>query len=124
METTPTLRFYFELDTGCSIEDYTFDLITDGAYALIPSYDQESGRYYVDAENIPAKLIGKTFTISVKNTTDNTDNSVYTIESSINCYIKIALDNLAFDNSDAATKKANMLKALYVYGVCADAFAN
>ena len=91
-------------------------MTTNKDFELTPEYDEESGRYYVDAENIPAKLISKTFTISVENTTDNT---VYTIESSINCYIKMALAN-----PDTTTEKANMLKALYVYGVCADAFAN
>ena len=116
LETTPTLRFYFTIDGEYTINNYAFKLTTNKDFELTPEYDEESGRYYVDAENIPAKLIGKTFTISVKNTTDNT---VYTIESSINCYIKMALDN-----SDTTTEKANMLKALYVYGVCADAFAN
>ena len=76
----------------------------------------ENGLSPILLENIPAKLIGKTFTISVENTTDNT---VYTIESSINCYIKMALAN-----PDTTEEKANMLKALYVYGVCAAAFAN
>ena len=115
LETTPTLRFYFTIDVAYTIDNYAFKLTTNKDFELTPEYDEESGRYYVDAENIPAKLIGKTFTISVKNTTDNT---VYTIESSINCYIKIALAN-----PDTTTEKANMLKALYVYGVCADAFA-
>ena len=116
LETTPTLRFYFTIDGEHTIDNYAFKLTTNEDFELTPEYDEESKRYYVDAENIPAKLIGKTFTISVKNTTDNT---VYTIESSINCYIKMALAN-----SDTTTEKANMLKALYVYGVFADAFAN
>ena len=116
LETTPTLRFYFTIDGEYTIDNYAFKLTTNKDFELTPEYDEESGRYYVDAENIPAKLIGKTFTISVENTTDNT---VYTIESSINCYIKMALANPA-----TTTEKANMLKALYVYGVCADAFAN
>ena len=116
LETTPTLRFYFTIDGEYTIDNYAFKLTTNKDFELTPEYDEESGRYYVDAENIPAKLISKTFTISVENTTDNT---VYTIESSINCYIKMALAN-----PDTTTEKANMLKALYVYGVCADAFAN
>ena len=116
LETTPTLRFYFTIDGAYTIDNYAFKLTTNKDFELTPEYDEESGRYYVDAENIPAKLISKTFTISVENTTDNT---VYTIESSINCYIKMALAN-----PDTTTEKANMLKALYVYGVCADAFAN
>ena len=116
LETTPTLRFYFTIDGEYTIDNYAFKLTTNKDFELTPEYDEESGRYYVDAENIPAKLISKTFTISVENTTDNT---VYTIESSINCYIKMALAN-----SDTTTEKANMLKALYVYGVFADAFAN
>ena len=116
LETTPTLRFYFTIDGAYTIDNYAFKLTTNKDFELTPEYDEESGRYYVDAENIPAKLIGKTFTISVENTIDNT---VYTIESSINCFIKMALAN-----PNTTTEKANMLKALYVYGVCADAFAN
>ena len=118
LETTPTLRFYFTIDGEHTIDNYAFKLTTNKDFELTPVYDEESGRYYVDAENIPAKLIGETFTISVENTTGNT---VYTIKSSINCYIKMALTNQ--DTTEEAAKKANMLKALYVYGVCAAAFA-
>lgn len=116
LETTPTMRFYFTLDDGYAIDEYTFKLTTNNDYSLIPGYDEKHNRYYVDVADIPAKYIGTTFTVSVNN---NNDNSVYTIESSINCYIKIALNNL-----DITTEKANMLKALYVYGNCANAFAN
>lgn len=117
LETTPTMRFYFTLAGGYSIEEYAFKLTTaNGTYSLTPEYDDVNDRYYVDVENIPAKHIGTMFTVSAEN---KNDNSIYTIESSINCYIKIALDN-----QDITTEKANMLKALYVYGNCASSFAN
>ena len=116
LETTPTMRFYFTLDDGSLIENYSFKLRTDNAYNLIPDYDETAKKYYVDVADIPAKYIGTRFTVEVKN---KIDNSVYTIASSVNCYIKIALDN-----SDNTTEKKNMLKALYVYGNCANAFAN
>ena len=116
LETTPTMRFYFTLDDGSSIENYSFKLITDNAYNLIPDYDETAEKYYVDVADIPAKYIGTRFTVEVKN---KIDNSVYTIESSVYCYINIALDN-----PNTTTAKADMLKALYVYGNCANAFAN
>ena len=117
LETTPTMRFYFTLADGYAIGEYSFKLTTaSGDYYLSPEYDDDNDRYYVDVENIPAKHIGTAFTVSA---TNNNDSTVYSIESSVNCYIKIALDNVG-----TTPAKANMLKALYLYGSCANAFAN
>lgn len=116
LDTTPTMRFYFELDDGYSIGNYSFKLVFGGKdYRLTPDYDEDNKRYYVDVENIPARHIGSRFTISAAN---KDDDFAFTVESSINCYIKTAIEN---ENNGEAKK--NMLKALYWYGVCAAAYA-
>lgn len=117
LETTPTMRLYFTLNGVSLIGEYSFKLmINEKAYNLTPDYDEEAEKYYVDVADIPAKYIGTRFTVEIKNTTDS---SVYTIESSVYCYIRTALAN-----GNTSEAKVNMLKALYVYGTCAYAFAN
>ena len=124
LETTPTLRFYFTLDGGYEIDDYTyrFKLENSDTYYNLTSedgtvgYDDVAGKYYFEVADIPAKFMGTRFTAEVKN---KSDNSYYTIETSVYCYIKIALDNV-----NTTEAKANMLKALYVYGTSATAFVN
>ena len=123
-ESMSTLRFYFTLDGGYDLEDYIYRFKLDGSdeyYYLntedgTVGYDETVEKYYFEVANIPAKYMGTRFTAEVKN---KSDNSIYTIETSVYCYIKIALNN-----GNTTEAKANMLKALYVYGTSATAFVN
>lgn len=115
LESETTFKFSFALETGASIEDYTFTYVNDEGKTveLEPKLDVD-GCYCVYIEDIPAAYLDKMYTITVTNDNDNTS---YSLESSVLCYAKSVLKNTK--NTEA---KINLAKALYLYSLAANTY--
>ena len=109
LESNTTIRHYFKLDDGASIDDYTFTL--DGQ-SLVPTL--KNGYYYVDITNIVAHKLGEMRTVEVS-CGDETLKVIYSPLS----YAKLVTDN-------AENRKDNLLtlvKALYNYYIESNEYA-
>ena len=72
--------------------------------------------YYVEIANIPEAFLDTEFTVSVKNTQDDT---VYTIKTSPLCYVSKVLEG-----EETSEEMKNLVKALYLYNQKANEFFN
>lgn len=115
-------RVYFTLDTSSNtdIQQYTYLLtypiggVTQSTpKTLTLEHDEETGKYWVDIENIPAAYLDYMYTITV---TDGSE--TYTIQTSVLSY----LANKLIPNSSGNTNLINLAKAMYLYNQAADRF--
>ncbi len=104
LESNTTLRHYFKLEEGASIEDYTFTV--DGTTPLTPV--QKGSYYYVDVENILAHKLGEMRVVTVS---DGVQSAKF-VYGPLSYVKKVIEDNLSFERPLAL-----LVKALYNYYV-------
>ena len=118
LRSAAAMKFFFTLEEGNDVSDYEFSMsYTDGTektFALSP-VATENG-YYVEIANIPAAFLDTEFTVSVKNTKDDT---VYTVKTSPLCYVSKVLEG-----EETSETMKNLVKALYLYNQKANEFFN
>ena len=116
LEDETTFKFVFALEAGATIADYTFTY-TDGTAAPVTLEAKKAadGTYCVYIEDIAAALLDQSYTLTVT----HTDGTSYSLETSVLCYVKSAINNA---NNTAA--KIDMVKALYLYNQAANAYFN
>lgn len=109
LKSETSVRFYFTLEEGCDICDYTFKLAgKDGEL----SAKQWNGRYYVEAANIGASHLADMFTVTVTRK-DSNETEKLSVTYGPMTYVLNALSN-----STASTELQNVAKALYNYYRC------
>ena len=104
-----TIRFYFKLESGHNISDYTFRC---GNTELTPTQKGSTSIYYVEVPPIAAKKLNDQQTVTV---TQNSNDSTYTVTYGPFNYIK------ANANSTTAGL-ADLVTAIYWYQVKAAAY--
>lgn len=110
LETTTSIRHYFKLADGRSIDEFTFKC---GETKLEPT--AKNGMYYVEIKDISAKNLIQDYTVSVANTSDTT--KTQSITYSVYSYINAILNK---ENS----KMQDTAKAMYKYGEAAKTYAD
>ncbi len=102
LDTTITVRFYFELTGDKAIEEYTF--LVNGEEA-IPA--EKDGKYYVEVVGIPAHKLDEMQTVTVGGLTVN-----YAALSYVNQVMNFYTSGTTYD----------MAKALYAFAMAAEAY--
>ena len=105
----PYVRYYFELESGANISDYTFKI---GEYEILPT--KKDNRYYIESTPALAYQLDNEQNITV--TKDNSD--IMNFSYSIIKWAEIAVANTT--NED----ESNMAKAMYAYYLAARAFVD
>lgn len=106
LETTTTVRFYFNLDGSRSIDEYTF--LVDGVEAVPVQSGQ--GQYYVDRANVAAKDLDEMITVTVGG---------LTVRYCGLSYVRQVVVLYAAYYSEALS---NVARALYAYNRAANAY--
>ena len=105
-----TIRLYYYLEDGRSIDDYTFTIDTE----TVTPQSAGNGKYYLEIANIPAQALDQLHTFTVSDGTNT-----HTVEY---CALSYAYKALTYDDTLAPTNLKNMAKALYLYNQKADAY--
>jgi hypothetical protein len=112
-------RVYFRLDSGRSVDEYTFkvtiaDALGRGELVTVePVFNKSKNSYYVTIPDIPAAFIDYVYTVQV---IENDSGAVYEVKTCVLSWIKAKLSDPATD-----PKIANLAKALYLYNQAANA---
>ena len=107
-ETTINLRFV--VGEGHSINEYTFTC-GENTLTAVPN----KGSYLIKIENIPAKNLDRTYTVTVKNQANET----FTVSCSALSYAQLALNDATLGQNTAL---CSALKALHEYNRAANAY--
>ncbi len=98
LESETTIRHYFKLAEGQNIANFAFTV--DGE-SVEP--DAKQGYYYIDIQNISAKKLGTSFSVSVNG------------EEVITNYSALSYVNKVLDSDSTDDNLKNLVKALYIY---------
>ena len=110
LESNTTIRHYFELTEGASIDNYSFTL--DSAEELTPV--QKGNLYYVDITDIVAHRLNEMVTLEVS----CGDESLKIVYSPLS-YAKLVTDNATNQGDNLVT----LIKALYNYYIMSSEYA-
>ena len=114
-----TLRLYYTLG---DVSNYTAAVTytdlgeTEKTYNLQISYDDETSQYYIDIPHIPAPMLDTVYSVTIKNTADNT--------SATTSISALSYAATVLDSAEANVNQQNAMKALYLYNVAANAYFN
>lgn len=102
LESETTIRHYFKLDDGKSIDSFTF---TVGENTLTPK--EKQGYYYIDIENVSAEKLGESFNVSING------------EEAIKNYSAVSYVNKVLKSESTSENLKNLVKVLYLYNKAA-----
>lgn len=103
------IRFYFQI-TGVNAQSCLAYI--DGSQTGVPLVSKSANLYYVEIDDIHAKLLNTSHSVVVS---DGTGNSATVTNYSVYSYVQSSL-------SDTDEKLVNVVRALYLYGEKASAF--
>ncbi len=109
------VRFYFELEEGASVEDYTVNLVTDATKTYAAAEIVQAGKKcYIAVTGIEAPNLNMLFTLTVTNVNDDTVTEISNF-----CALNYAKVVLEAAPGDAAE---DLARALCFYSKEADAY--
>ena len=115
-----TLRLYYTLgDVSNYTAAVTYTDFDGTAKAFNLKFSVDTGntsQYYIDIPHIPAPMLDTVYSVTIKNTADNT--------SATTSISALSYAATVLDSAEANVNQQNAMKALYLYNVAANAYFN